>query len=287
MRIVNSIYPYPVLSIDDEDYVNTSIFDAEFTSSPATTFKKAQIHCNFILHDGDLEKLVKQGKAGFYLHVENPRTAFRKLYAVEKGKNTFDLEIDTDYMRQKVEITGLLLAKEEIDGYMSKSVNSELYGSDYIFPTLNIGDPLAVAFTTNINIEDSDSFKSVTSIMKVAKSNTDYMIVNPDGEIVYINLPEKQYQQYVKYQSMQEVILTMVILPALTQLLNYIVINNSSDIDGQKWYMVIERKIKSLDMDISDLMRQDISALELAQRILDNPLERAFEEIRGVIESED
>ena len=51
--------------------------------------------------------------------------------------------------------------------------------------------------------------------------------------------------------------------------------------------MVIERKIKSLDMDISDLMRQDISALELAQRILDNPLERAFEEIRGVIESED
>ena len=123
--------------------------------------------------------------------------------------------------------------------------------------------------------------------MKVAKSNTDYMIVNPDGEIVYINLPEKQYQQYVKYQSMQEVILTMVILPALTQLLNYIVINNSSDIDGQKWYMVIERKIKSLDMDISDLMRQDISALELAQRILDNPLERSFEEIRGVIESED
>lgn len=51
--------------------------------------------------------------------------------------------------------------------------------------------------------------------------------------------------------------------------------------------MVIERKIKSLDMDISDLMRQDISALELAQRILDNPLERSFEEIRGVIESED
>ena len=86
---------------------------------------------------------------------------------------------------------------------------------------------------------------------------------------------------------MQEVILTMVILPALTQLLNYIVINNSSDIDGQKWYMVIERKIKSLDMDISNLMRQDISALELAQRILDNPLERSFEEIRGVIESED
>ena len=86
---------------------------------------------------------------------------------------------------------------------------------------------------------------------------------------------------------MQEVILTMVILPALTQLLNYIVINNSSDNDGQKWYKVIERKIKSLDMDISDLMRQDISALELAQRILDNPLERSFEEIRGVIESED
>ena len=86
---------------------------------------------------------------------------------------------------------------------------------------------------------------------------------------------------------MQEVILTMVILPALTQLLNYMVIFRNGDIDGQKWYQVIERKIKSLDLDLQDLMKQNVSALELAQKILDNPLERAFMEVQGVIESED
>ena len=34
-------------------------------------------------------------------------------------------------------------------------------------------------------------------------------------------------------------------------------------------------------------MKQNVSALELAQKILDNPLERAFMEVQGVIESED
>lgn len=287
MQIVNSIYPYPVLSLDDDDYIASSNFEVEFSLTPATSLKNANVHCKFKLHDQSLEDLIKRGLAGFYLHVENSRASYRKLYALEIGTNTFDLEIDPKLMRQKVELSGFLLAKQEIKYHQSESINSELYGPNYVFPTLNVGDPLAVAFTTNVNIDDTDSFKSVTSIIKVAKSKSDCMLVDPDGEIVYVYLPEKQYEQYVKYQGMQEVILTMVILPALTQLLNYMVIFRNGDIDGQKWYQVIERKIKSLDLDLQDLMKQNVSALELAQKILDNPLERAFMEIQGVIESED
>lgn len=287
MQIVNSIYPYPVLSLDDDDYIASSSFEVEFSLTSATSFKNANVHCKFKLHDQSLEDLIKRGLAGFYLHVENSRASYRKLYALEIGTNTFDLEIDPKLMRQKVELSGFLLAKQEIKYHQSESINSELYGPNYVFPTLNVGDPLAVAFTTNVNIDDTDGFKSVTSIIKVAKSKSDCMLVDPDGEIVYVYLPEKQYEQYVKYQGMQEVILTMVILPALTQLLNYMVIFRNGDIDGQKWYQVIERKIKSLDLDLQDLMKQNVSALELAQKILDNPLERAFMEVQGVIESED
>ena len=49
MRISDSIYPYPVLSVDDEDYIQDSEFDVEFTSVTATQFNNAIVKCRFIL----------------------------------------------------------------------------------------------------------------------------------------------------------------------------------------------------------------------------------------------
>lgn len=283
MRISDSIYPYPVLSIDDDDYIQNSEFDVEFTSIAATPFKNAIVKCRFILHDRNLERLISLGKAGLYLRVENNLTAYRKLYSLEPGKDTFELEIDPKYMRQKVEVTGLLLAKQNITDFISDTINADLYGKDY----LNTGDPLAVAFTTNVVVNDEDSFKSVSSIMKVAKSKKEYMVVDPDGEIIYVYLPETLYEQYIRYQSVPDIALSIVILPALIQVLSYMVLNRGNDIDEQKWYMVIEKKIRSLDKDINDLFNEKISPLELAQMILENPVERSFNEIKGIVGIED
>ena len=287
MRISDSIYPYPVLSIDDDDYIQNSEFDIEFTSIAATPFKNAVVKCRFILHDHNLERLISLGKAGLYLRVENSLTAYRKLYELEPGKYTFELEIDPKYMRKKVEVTGLLLAKQNITDFISDTINTDLYGKDYVFPDLNTGDPLAVAFTTNVVVNDEDSFKSVSSIMKVAKSKKEYMVVDPDGEIIYVYLPETLYEQYIRYQSVPDIALSIVILPALIQVLSYMVLNRGNDIDEQKWYMVIEKKIRSLDKDINDLFNEKISPLELAQMILENPVERSFNEIKGIVGIED
>lgn len=65
------------------------------------------------------------------------------------------------------------------------------------------------------------------------------------------------------------------------------VLNRGNDIDEQKWYMVIEKKIRSLDKDINDLFNEKISPLELAQMILENPVERSFNEIKGIVGIED
>ena len=113
------------------------------------------------------------------------------------------------------------------------------------------------------------------------------MIVDPDGEIIYVYLPETLYEQYIRYQSVPDIALSIVILPALIQVLSYMVLNRGNDIDEQKWYMVIEKKIRSLDKDINDLFNEKISPLELAQMILENPVERSFNEIKGIVGIED
>ncbi|MEI2414518.1 hypothetical protein V8V50_11580 [Ligilactobacillus salivarius] len=110
------------------------------------------------------------------------------------------------------------------------------------------------------------------------------MVVDPDGEIIYVYLPETLYEQYIRYQSVPDIALSIVILPALIQVLSYMVLNRGNDIDEQKWYMVIEKKIRSLDKDINDLFNEKISPLELAQMILENPVERSFNEIKGLLE---
>lgn len=109
MRIVNSIYPYPVLSINDPDYQADSSFVVHYRLEDATPFKNAVLYADFELHDQVLNEQIELDKAGFYLHIENSRAAFRRLIPVEPGKTKIAFEIDPRYLRQKVEITGFLL----------------------------------------------------------------------------------------------------------------------------------------------------------------------------------
>ena len=51
MRIVNSIYPYPVLSINDPDYQADSSFIVHYRLEEATPFKNAVLYADFVLHD--------------------------------------------------------------------------------------------------------------------------------------------------------------------------------------------------------------------------------------------
>lgn len=287
MRIQNSIYPYPVLSVEDEDYINESYFNVEYTTTKATPFKNAKIQCNFKLRDEQLETLLAENKAGLYLHVECSRTSLRKLYSVDSLKKTVEIEIDPEIMRQRVELTGFLLVNEEINDLKLHNVNPELYGKDYQFPRLDKGDPLAVSFTADLDLSEVESFKKISSIIKVAKSkDKKQMELNTENNIVYVYLPEKQYQGYVQGTLYPEVALSMVIFPALVELLNHVRRVNNSELEDYRWYQILSKKLDSLGYSIEDLKEKE-SPLKLAQVILNDPLERAFGEVGELFKDED
>lgn len=287
MRIQNSIYPYPVLSVEDEDYINNAYFNVEYSITKATPFKNAIVHCDFKLRDEQLESLLQENKIGLYLHVECSRTFFRKLYPVDFFKKTIDIEINPEIMRQKVELTGFLLVNEEINELKLRNINPELFGNDYQFPRLDKGDPLAVSFTVDIDLSEVESFKKVSSIIKVAKSkDKKQMELNTENNIVYVYLPEKQYQSYVQCAVYPETALSMVIFPALVELLNYVSKVNISELEDYKWYQILVKKFNSLGYSIEDL-REKESPLKLAQIILDDPLARSFVEVGEIFKDED
>lgn len=285
MRIFNSLYPYPVLSVQDDDYHQDSHFSVNYQIEDATPFKKAKLLATFNLSDAALENLISEGKAAMFLHVESPRSAYRHMYRVD---NNFQvIEIDPDCMRSSVEITGFILATEEIEGYSSPNVNEDLYGSNYIFPILRTGDPLAVAFTFEVTLTESDDFAQVSSIMKVASTKEGQMRVDYDQDTIFVYLPKAHYDYYIQYASrFGEVMLSSIIQPTLIYVLDAIVKHKAEDMKDRKWYQVIEKKLELLGYSMYQLLNEELNSIALTHEILQNPLERLFAELGGMLDDD-
>src|SRR3712207_6349078 len=102
MQISNSIYPYPVLSIDDEDYIEKSKFEVSYRKSP---FADNKVILDYNLKDDVLEDLFYTGKASFYLHVECSYTMYRTLIKLENQKKHYIFNIDPNIMSGDVQLT--------------------------------------------------------------------------------------------------------------------------------------------------------------------------------------
>lgn len=111
--------------------------------------------------------------------------------------------------------------------------------------------------------------------------------LNMDSHVVYVYLPEKQYKAYVQSTNYPEIALSMVIFPAVIELLNRVASSGLSELEDYKWYQVLDRKVELLGHSIDELKDQRISAIVLAQLILDDLLERSFEEVGELFKNED
>ena len=285
MRILNSLYPYPVLSSGDEDYQNSSSFDVLYELIPATSFKKARLIVDFVLVDEGIQSLVDCGKAGLFLHVESPRAAYRTLYQVDGTR--FELEIDPSFMRTLVEVTAFVLATQTIEGYRNKQVNPDFYGRFYQFPILESGDPLAVSYTMEVELEEMDDFAKVSSIIKVAQTKDKLMKVDYDQDVIFVYLPENHYKSYVKYPNIfGEIMLTSIIQPALIYVLDSVSRNKGEGMQDRKWYQVLDKKIESLNYSMYQLFTAEVDSVLLAQAILQDPMERMFTELEDLVADE-
>ena len=166
------------------------------------------------------------------------------------------------------------------------AVNPDLYGADYVFPDLSVGDPLAIAFTKSLDIEDTNNFTKLSSIIKVTEnSQADVTSVDLDQDIILIKMPSKQYKFYVESQcyGFGETMLNGVILPALIYVLDTIVNGDTVD-DTLQWYQVIESKCEKLGHNLDSVAdNKDISTIELAQLILNDPMDKMMNELKGVL----
>lgn len=279
---LNTELPYPVLSKDNDHYVN-STFDVEVEVKKV--FGEIVIDANFLLENSGIESLIAKGKACYVLHIECPQTSYR---TVKKSlTNHLTINIDENILRNKIDVHPLIVANDRIENYTNSNWN-EFYASLAI--TFEKGNILASSDAIELILhEDSTEKQNLPSIVTIRRvEKIEFMSVDLGMEQIIIELPQKLYNQYAQYGNtrLKETILTLVILPCLIDVFHTLK-EDSSSFEDYHWYQVLMQIFENNHLSFTKVINEEISVMEAAQRVLRNPLIASFKEIDKLLSEED
>jgi hypothetical protein len=271
---INTSYPYPVLYMNNDDYVKSS-----FSTSIVVheSFGEVKIMADFQLENAKIKSLIEEQVCVYLIHIECGQTSFRNVY--KTNKDSFEIAIPTDILRGKVNIHSFIIAKEKIENYQNEDLNEWYQDTPVTFEKGNI---LAIGEAIEITLfEDHLELLNVPSIAKVIKSHkNEYMEVDLHANIITISLPEYEYNQYATNANsmLKNTILSTVIVPSLVYVFSKMK-ENRDDVEDYTWYQVLERIFEENSYRIEDVGTDTLSALKAAQMVLRKPLRTSFEEI--------
>ena len=279
MRIKNNrLFTYPVLTNMNDDYVNCS-FKTLIKATKRVRSLEISIECE--LDNNELLKLLEDDRIEIICHIECSKTKLRYIEKLELGIN--NIEIDSRFINENIEVVTFIIAKEEINNYSSSKFNK-----DYNNASFNIERAQIMAIASQVDIpitKDIYDLSDVPSIITIIPSNVKYMEVNMDDHKIIIKLPKKDFDNYSifgKTISMHTPILhSMVIVPSLIYVVDELIKRNN-DFEGyldRRWFKVLKKKIESLNHEFNSDTMGRIGPLKLVQEILENPLSVALENL--------
>lgn len=288
MEIKNRLFPYPVLCVENDDYENCS-FDVN---------TKVKEDINDIVLDFDirlenneeLQWLIRDGYAQFVIHIECSSTAFRTM--VTSVGNKKSVRIPKARVNNVISLLGMIVAEKDIVGFKSKLLNED-YDEEINFSRgaiLAYRNLPKVYVTKNYEeLAGDNSFFTVikrTDIEEAESLPVEYDITDAKIKIL---VSEKTYDEYIKYHAnptMQPLLNTLLVMPAIAHMVDEL--RNCGDIERFKplyWFQKISKSCKLQGKDfVNDIIDSDLPCVEVAQAMLQMPIERAFECLSRVIE---
>ncbi len=277
MRISNLSFPYPVLGVKDDIHGQHKVA-VEIRLAEDNIYVKAT-HTFF---NESLEELIREKKAIFCAQIICSKTFFRNVY-LSQDKNQ-EIVIPQDQLRDKVSVDFFVVAKKDIPNYANKKAHKDYSGYKFF-----VGKGDALSFGGNFSFVAAKQWmasKSVASFMAIICGDREtgpmkIDLTRGDGKIV-IELSSKDYERYCK-NSKSEVFYPLyhscIVFPALMYALIQMSTPDGKDDYGDRlWFQILEEKKK--DKKLAELDWSDPSnAAEIAQTILDEPLNRVFNSI--------
>ena len=288
MEIKYKLYPYPVLWNKNDDYKMPSEFSAEIKTEE--NFKNTKLKIKFFLKDKEIEKLIRENKAEYVVHIEGTRTYFRDFISKRETEITYDLK-DRDILG-KLEINFFILAKQDIRGYRNDNFNED-YSSEAF--NLKKGNIIAIADGYRFDIEkNDDELGKISSIFSICKKETveqTGMTVDMSYEKIRIGLNITDYVNYSQLsQNPNKVdsVNSIIIFPALIYIFEQLKKDfTETDYTEYKWFRALENIFKKNGQELNKELLENEISIDLAQRVLNYPIERAFNSLTNEDEGDD
>lgn len=279
MKPINQLTPYPVLASFRDDYLN-SAFNAKIEGTQQ--FGDLQIQVNFELRESHLKALIAQGRAEYAIHIECPTTSYRS--CIRTNQDVYSLTLDRSVVRNVVEVCTYVVAKADIEGFISPSFHPDYAGISF---DIQKGGILAIGHSVSLKVKDSEDMARHSSILKVTgadPSQKDSMAVMMEKSgYILISLKPDLYDAYALLGDggRADVILSMIIMPALAMVLTRLKDaeeSGESDYQDLEWYESLIELLKKNGLSVKDIdnFNNDMSSLAIAQKILSEPLERSL-----------
>lgn len=291
MVIKYKMFPYPVLTDFTDDYVDSK-FDV-LIEEVIHGFDRKLYFSATLKNDGLLQ-LIKDGKARFVYHLECSQTGFRE--AVQTNAKMKDYVLEHEKVRGKLQICPFIVATENISNYTNTAFHSDYDGISF---DIEAGCVLAIGAPREMMIEpetdDLAKIPSIFSIIRNLDSSVTYMTVETSRERIIIQLPLEDFTKYGLLDSgtmLPDVLNTMVVIPALVFALDEIKREKPEERyqyeeNGRLWYTTIKKVLQErFSCDIESRSFDDFNTIELAQRIINEPLHRALDSLTQLSDSQ-
>jgi hypothetical protein len=288
MNITNRLYTYPILASEKDDY-KKSVFEVD-VSRENSNINSLVLEFKFKQTNQEIETLLFQKKAAFYIHIECSTTSYRRLIS-NKMSPTMSWTIPYKDINGRVELVAFILATENITKYSNSDWNEDFQGLTFDIPK---GSIIAYQNLPDLIItKDDEDLQSASSIFSVVKDN---VIDNHPATIelnsnkIKIILSAEEYKLYNKFSMMnttRTIVNSLIVLPSLVYVFEELRQEGSADVYGDKsWFISLNNAYKKKNQDLIEVLNSGKTSLECAQEAMDLPITEALKKVDSIYMTE-
>jgi len=265
----NRNYPHPVLGIGD-DFINGNLnVDLKVSSNGV----QIEIIPIFVLSNADLNEFIATGTATYISHIYCRGTLYREVFKTQKSLSE-PIMIPAQKLNGEVEIDFFICASRKVDKYKSRDFNPDYGNTEF---EIDRGDVFAYAGKGKFYANKSpEELKSISALMNIdcSNKNKEPMYLDYSGEKITLMLSIEDYSNYKLIKGNPQyhgVILSSLVLPALIEALYFLEDETSKDYEVHAWYKALK--------EYKDKTKKYPDPLRMAQNIIDNPINKCFEQL--------
>lgn len=288
MQLRSKYYTYPVITDDAEFYI-----DSHFTSDVEQVLDgyNVKLRLKADLVNPELEKMLKDQDVLFAHHIECTQTCFRKV--VLTNESIKECLLKDNEVNGLVQICSFLVAAKDIDKYSNNLFAPEFRGFRF---NIERGCVMAVGNQINLRInkikDDLANTASIFSIIPNLDETITNVVVNTIGNKIVIVVPKETYSIYSNLSSsldIQPVMHSMLIIPALVYALTEVkeARTHLYDFEDYRWYRSLRKAAEKMNINFDEETLANINPFECAQKLMDSPIPKGVNFLRGDNDEED